>query len=124
MKRAFAILSLFAIVSANLYQITLIGIYNIEKEYITKVFCVNKDKPELKCNGKCHLKKNLANAEEKQHDNKNTNNEIQIISPVFWEQTEIQMPQSSVAKTAYTGSKILMLKDAYRYTTLDPPRYS
>jgi hypothetical protein len=22
-----------------------------------EIFCVNKDKPELKCNGKCHLKK-------------------------------------------------------------------
>ena len=111
MKRAFAILSLFAIVSANLYQITLIGIYNIEKDYITKVFCINKDKPELKCNGKSQLKKKIANAEE-------------IISPVFWEQTEIQMPQSSVAKTAYNGSKVLILKDAYHYATLDPPRYS
>jgi hypothetical protein len=27
--------------------------------YITNTFCVNQDKPELKCNGKCHLIKQL-----------------------------------------------------------------
>lgn len=29
--------------------------YVINKEYIAKILCINKDKPELKCNGKCHL---------------------------------------------------------------------
>lgn len=33
--------------------------YAINYEYISKVLCVNKDAPEKKCNGKCHLKKKL-----------------------------------------------------------------
>jgi hypothetical protein len=32
----------------------------INYDYISKVLCINKDKPELKCNGKCHLMKELA----------------------------------------------------------------
>jgi hypothetical protein len=40
--------------------------YAINYEYISKVLCENKAKPELQCNGKCHLMKELA---------KNTENE-------------------------------------------------
>ena len=35
--------------------------YVANYDYITKVLCVNIDKPALECNGKCHLKKELAN---------------------------------------------------------------
>ena len=33
--------------------------YLARKDFITKVFCINKDKPKLQCNGKCHLKKQV-----------------------------------------------------------------
>jgi hypothetical protein len=33
--------------------------YQVHKERITELFCVNKDKPALQCNGKCHLAKQL-----------------------------------------------------------------
>jgi hypothetical protein len=36
--------------------------YVVNYEYISKVLCVNKDKPKLQCNGKCHLIKELAKA--------------------------------------------------------------
>ena len=38
--------------------------YAINYDYISKVLCINKDKPELACNGKCQLMKKL----EKQQD--------------------------------------------------------
>ncbi len=31
--------------------------YNMDTVGFIETFCLNKDKPELKCNGKCHLKK-------------------------------------------------------------------
>ncbi|WP_052158126.1 hypothetical protein [Lacinutrix jangbogonensis] len=31
--------------------------YNIDPVGFIEALCENKDKPELKCNGKCHLKK-------------------------------------------------------------------
>ncbi|WP_452227835.1 MULTISPECIES: hypothetical protein [unclassified Lacinutrix] len=33
------------------------GYYHIDTIGFIEAFCVNQDKPELKCNGKCHLKK-------------------------------------------------------------------
>lgn len=36
--------------------------YVVNYEYISKVLCVNKAKPMMHCNGKCHLMKELAKA--------------------------------------------------------------
>ena len=38
--------------------------YAVNYEYISKVLCVNKAKPMMHCNGKCHLMKELAKAAE------------------------------------------------------------
>lgn len=38
--------------------------YIVNYEYISKVLCENRQKPELQCNGKCQLMKNLAKAAE------------------------------------------------------------
>lgn len=36
--------------------------YAVNYDYIANVLCINKAKPELKCNGKCHLMQELAKA--------------------------------------------------------------
>ncbi len=41
--------------------------YIVNYDYITKVLCENKAKPELKCNGKCHLMKEMASQSEKEN---------------------------------------------------------
>ena len=40
--------------------------YVINYEYIAKVLCINKDKPEMHCNGKCHLMQEMAKTSEKE----------------------------------------------------------
>jgi hypothetical protein len=39
--------------------------YFINQVEITELFCINKDKPQLKCNGKCHLTQELKEVETK-----------------------------------------------------------
>jgi len=36
--------------------------YTLNKAYIAQTLCENKDKPELQCEGKCHLAKELTKA--------------------------------------------------------------
>ena len=43
--------------------------YVINYDYIVKELCENKEKPALKCNGKCHLVKQLAKASEEEKSN-------------------------------------------------------
>lgn len=40
--------------------------YWVNYEYIAKELCENKAKPEMHCDGKCHLKKELAKASEEE----------------------------------------------------------
>ena len=37
-----------------------IGYYQLNIDYIIETYCVNKSKPELQCNGKCHLAKQIS----------------------------------------------------------------
>jgi hypothetical protein len=52
--------------------------YAINYDYISKVLCINKDKPELKCNGKCHLMKELAKASEDDKPISSDKSKVQI----------------------------------------------
>ena len=38
-------------------ETVIVSFYEVNKEYITKNYCINKAKPEMKCDGKCHMKK-------------------------------------------------------------------
>ncbi len=40
--------------------------YELRKEFIIDNFCVNKDRPELHCDGKCYLATRLAAAQEQE----------------------------------------------------------
>lgn len=57
--------------------------YVFDYQYISEVLCINKEKPELHCNGKCHLMKELAKASEDEKptssDKKNHHSEVEIL---------------------------------------------
>jgi hypothetical protein len=40
-------------------QLGVVGWYVMNEQAIAEKYCVNKDKPQMHCNGKCHLKKQL-----------------------------------------------------------------
>lgn len=53
--------------------------YAIHYDHISKELCENKNKPKSDCNGKCHLKKELAKASENEQplqEKKSFSNEI------------------------------------------------
>ena len=54
-KKATIFFFVFLYGIAMLRPITPFVEYVINYDYISKVLCINKDKPELNCNGKCQL---------------------------------------------------------------------
>jgi hypothetical protein len=52
-------LLLFAIVLVQFKQLYTVAHFFVHQDELSAAFCENKDKPELKCDGKCHLKKEL-----------------------------------------------------------------
>ena len=51
-------MSLVLLFSTNLKSFITIN-YLLNKAEIIELFCINKEKPKLKCNGKCHLAKKI-----------------------------------------------------------------
>lgn len=80
MRKFIYIALLTIITSYSFFQLgTMINYVSDIKEY-TELFCENKETPDLHCNGKCHLTKELAqNEEQKQNDNLRILPEINLI---------------------------------------------
>ncbi len=62
-KYLIVILTISSILAKDLYQFTWDIWFRINQDTIAQVHCENKDKPVLKCDGKCYLAKQLKKAE-------------------------------------------------------------
>jgi hypothetical protein len=51
-----------------LYKLGVITYFQLHRDYIAEVLCINKDKPAIKCHGHCFLNKNLEMAEDASSD--------------------------------------------------------
>ena len=64
LRKALSILLAFAILAQGMINLGLCAYYQMNKKMIADKLCINKDKPELHCNGQCFLSKQLKKAEE------------------------------------------------------------
>ena len=62
----------------------IIADYTLNKAYIARTLCVNKAKPSMHCNGKCHLRKQLQKEDNGGAQTPNHNN-YQKFQEVFFE---------------------------------------
>jgi hypothetical protein len=77
--------------------------YTFNKASIAKNLCENKDKPQLKCEGKCYLCKRLKKEDDKnqQEPDRNPLNKFEIISG--WTAFNINHPVIVLAPAVYTS---------------------
>lgn len=64
MKNLLAFLLALTIGAQHCVQLGLYAWYNFNKQAITQQLCENKSRPEMHCEGKCYLSKQLKKAEE------------------------------------------------------------
>ncbi|WP_188462479.1 hypothetical protein [Marivirga lumbricoides] len=58
-------ISLLVLFLSNVFMFTIIRFnYEVNKEIITELFCINKEKPMTMCYGKCYLKDQLQKTKE------------------------------------------------------------
>lgn len=65
--------------------------YVVNYDYIKTVLCINKAKPQLMCNGKCYLGKELAKTNDAQSTSKGKN-QIQNILDLYLEPYILKVP--------------------------------
>ncbi len=76
LKPIVSIVLIAAIVVQVLGKFIVLAHYALNKEAITKTLCVNKNKPKMHCNGKCHLKKQLSKEDKKEQSPANPFKEV------------------------------------------------
>ena len=79
MKKITALFILFAILLQLFSSVSIIVNYVVNKDYISKNLCENRNKPMMHCNGKCHLMKQLRKQSKKENTPINTLKEKNVL---------------------------------------------
>ena len=97
--------------------------YEINKKYIAEVLCENKDKPEMHCNGKCHLKKQLKKANdvpENEPLSVPVVSNIKELVTLLYERKPFCLKQKNIAKTIV--SYIVNYQFLFEQSIFHPPK--
>jgi hypothetical protein len=78
--------------------------YKVNYEYISTVLCINKEKPQMNCNGKCHLLKELKKAAEEESQKQES---IKLI--------ESEIIPSSQVHISFNNESIIIISTFPRY---------
>lgn len=96
--------------------------YRLNKNYIVRQLCVNKAKPQMHCEGKCHLRKQLKKDEEEQKkDTKGVKEFSQII--YFFEEADSALVLHDGVKTAF-APEMKILYPSFPVKIFHPPASS
>lgn len=77
MKKAIAIVICFSLLFQCLAHWGIVAYYQINKQYIARNLCENRNKPQMKCCGKCYLKKQLKKVDGNENTSKDAPNKIE-----------------------------------------------
>jgi hypothetical protein len=108
-------LQTFALALLLLYVLSVFRIihpylsYNLNYEYISKVLCENKAKPQMNCHGKCHLQKELKKAANEETQKKALSAKIQEIEAIASNKSDLLFTRKfSLNKIKYPSFKEIL----------------
>ncbi|MFZ9847340.1 MAG: hypothetical protein ACO3EE_04225 [Flavobacteriales bacterium] len=104
MKKLLSIFLLVAIAFNVFGKAIIWANYEVNKAEITRKYCENKAKPKLRCDGKCHLKKQMEKEEKKEKNEGSKESKEKIESQYFVEINYSFGTQHSTLKTQHSYS--------------------
>lgn len=121
MFRSFNFIILLFLILGILNLSLKVSILQFEYSYNNKLFiekyCENKDKPELKCNGKCHLKKVMNSGEESSENSTSILFDI-VFNPSSENKSNNSLYLESTKKVIFSKNQI---KDSLTIFFIDHP---
>ncbi len=66
LRRLISVILILSVISSNFSLVLVCASFELNKKYIAKNLCENRDRPWLHCNGKCVLARKVKKAEEKE----------------------------------------------------------
>lgn len=113
MKKLLAIALLLSISYQYVAKLGMVAMYELNKDYIARNLCENRDKPQMKCCGKCYLKKQLKKADEQ--DNGST----QAPSKFEKEVTASFLVTQKITYSFFNTAPLVVFYDGYSFHTGD-----
>jgi len=111
LKKAFALILFFLFALRPAYNVGYVLYYELNIDYIINTYCINKEKPQLQCNGKCHLMKQL-------NIDTSTSSEDQLAFQIVEAFFPLYFQEASDVHTSYTESDFQ--KPSTYYTVVFP----
>ncbi len=103
-----------------------IACFQLNRDYIARVLCENRDRPQMNCNGQCYLAKRLKAQQDKQ--DKETSERVQNLPglQLFWQAPvtfdALTLPVVTTQK-GWLGLYLLKRYSAPLLNLFQPPRY-
>ena len=97
--------------------------YQLNKDYIAEVLCINRKTPELSCNGKCFLAEKLKQTKQAREKESSATQQQKIEIPSFLVTNyhfEFQIPLLS--KFRHPLLRDILLLPLLSFTVFQPPR--
>lgn len=89
---------IFLILFQSFLKVGIVVHYSLNKNYYSQVLCENKNKPELKCHGKCKLNKRIQRVDKQFPHDENQSKPIKCIQEQV---IEFNYPQAWISETYY-----------------------
>jgi len=77
------------------------GAYLLRQDFIAEHLCVNRDKPEEDCHGKCHLRKQLERQQQRQKEERQAASLVLLIGGSLLAAETVALPEPSARTVAY-----------------------
>lgn len=120
MRKLVSILLLFALSFQCFSQLGVLLGYEIHKDYIASVLCINRDKPELHCEGQCYLHKKMQQDEQRKNDNDIVKNNVEVLLFCTTDQ-KVKTPDLYTAERTFSPLTIENYTSPY-FHIFHPPR--
>lgn len=123
LKFTISILLAFTFLVQSASKLFIIADYQINKEYISKNLCENKNKPKMHCNGKCHLAKRLKNQDKK--ENSPTNQLKEKLELQFFSNNNFEFNNTPISEKSELNSNYLLSNySIYLESLYHPPQFA
>ena len=126
LKKLFVYILLISFAIRPFFFVGQVLYYHLNIDYIIETYCINTDKPELQCNGKCHLSKqlNLAKNEESE-DNSNSEMLFEAFYPLYFQNITIKFSEHSeiIISAINNWSFDPFMDSGFIESTFHPPDY-
>ena len=122
-KRFTSLLLILLLSCQCLLQLGMIGYFQLNREYIAAFLCINREEPQLQCEGQCFLKDQLSKtSDEQQSDVPSTQNQSLEIPLFLISETRIFLSFTPTAELPQVPRPTPIFFSSPLHSIFHPPR--